>query len=107
MKGKGTREQIHNIRQIIEKSREFNNPVVLCFIDYAKAFDCVHWDKLWAVLEDMGAPRHVIALIRNLYITNRSFVRLGPEYSKLFHTKKESAWDAHYHLCCLISMAST
>lgn len=88
VKGKGTREQILNIRQIIEKSREFNSPVVLCFIDYSKAFDCVRWDMLWNVLGEMGVPAHLIQLIRNLYVNNRSFVRIDTDCSDVFATKK-------------------
>lgn len=88
VKGKGTREQILNVRQIIEKSREFNSPVILCFIDYTKAFDCVQWDHLWFVLLEMGVPEHLVALIQSLYTENRSFVRIGTEYSNMFQTKK-------------------
>ncbi|PZC71182.1 hypothetical protein B5X24_HaOG213934 [Helicoverpa armigera] len=88
VKGKGTREQILNVRQIIEKSREFNSPVILCFIDYTKAFDCVQWDHLWIVLLEMGVPEHLVALIQSLYTENRSFVRIGTEYSNMFQTKK-------------------
>lgn len=86
--GKGTREQILNVRQIIEKSREFNSPVLLCFIDYTKAFDCVQWDKLWEVLSEMGTPRHLIDLVRNLYMNNRSFVKLDTECSNVFCVRK-------------------
>ncbi|XP_049886587.1 uncharacterized protein LOC126381094 [Pectinophora gossypiella] len=88
VRGKGTREQILNVRQVIEKSREFNSPVVLCFIDYTKAFDCVQWDKLWSVLLEMGAPEHLVALIQSLYTGNRSFIRIGTECSNMFQTKK-------------------
>lgn len=88
VKGKGTREQVLNVRQIIEKSREFNISVVLCFIDYSKAFDCVRWDKLWTVLGEMGVPEHLVRLIRNLYVNNRSFVRIDTDWSDVFVTKK-------------------
>lgn len=67
VKGKGTKNQIFNIRQLIEKAREFNMPMLLCFIDYKKAFDCVKWNYLWRVLREMGVPHHLMILIRNLY----------------------------------------
>lgn len=79
VKGKGTREQILNVQQVIEKSREFNSPVILCFIDYTRAFDCVKWDKLWSVLLEMGVPKHLAALIQSLCTENLSFVRIGAE----------------------------
>ena len=70
LKGKGTRELILNVRQIIEKSREFNSPVKFCFIDYkAKASDCVQWSHLWSILIEMGVPRHLV------YATNRCLVK--------------------------------
>ena len=55
-KGRGTREQIANIRWIIEKAREFQKNIYFCFIDYAKAFDCVDHNKLWKILQEMGIP---------------------------------------------------
>ena len=55
-KGRGTRDQIANIRWIIEKAREFQKTIYFCFIDYAKAFDCVHHNKLWKILKEMGMP---------------------------------------------------
>ena len=53
-KGRGTREQIANIHRVMEKTREFQKNIYLCFIDYTKAFDCVDYDKLWKALEEMG-----------------------------------------------------
>ena len=64
-KGRGTRDQIANICWIIEKAREFQKNI--CFIDYAKAFDCVHHNKLWTILQEMGIPDHLTCLLRNLY----------------------------------------
>ena len=55
-KGRGTRDQIANIRWIIEKAREFQKNIYFCFIDYAKAFDCVDHNKLWKILKEMGIP---------------------------------------------------
>ena len=66
-KGRGTRDQIANIRWIIEKAREFQKTNYFCFIDYAKAFDCVHHNKLWKILKEMGIPDHLTCLLRNLY----------------------------------------
>ena len=66
-KGRGTRDQIANIHWIIEKAREFQKSVYFCFIDYAKAFDCVDHNKLWKILKEMGIPDHLTCLLRNLY----------------------------------------
>ena len=75
MEGKGTREQIVNIRIVIEKCRDQNRPLYMCFIDYAKAFDCVSHRKLWETMEQMGFPVHIIQLIVNLYKEQESVVR--------------------------------
>ena len=56
-KGKGTRDQIANIRWIIEKTREFQKNIYFCFLDYAKAFDCVDHNKLWKILKEIGNTR--------------------------------------------------
>ena len=66
-KGRGTRNQIANIRWMIEKAREFQENIYICFIDYAKAFDCVDHHKLCKILKEMGIPDHLICLLRNLY----------------------------------------
>jgi len=66
-KGRGTRDQIANIYWIIEKAREFQKNINLCFIDYAKTFDCVAYNKLWKALKEMGIPGHFTCLLRNLY----------------------------------------
>ena len=66
-KGRGTRNQIANIRWIMEKAREFWKNISFCFIDYAKAFDCVDHNKLWKILQEMGIPDHLTCLLRNLY----------------------------------------
>ena len=66
-KGRGTRDQIANIRWIIEKAREFQKNIYFCFIDYTKAFDCVDHSKLWKILKEMGIPDHLTCLLRNLY----------------------------------------
>ena len=66
-KGKGTRDQIANISWIIGKARELEKNIYFCFIDYAKAFDCVDQNKLWKILKEMGIPDHLTCLLRNLY----------------------------------------
>ena len=76
-KGRGTRDQIANIRWIIEKAREFQKNIYFCFIDYAKAFDCVDHNKLWKILRDMGIPDHLACLLRNLYAGQEATVRTG------------------------------
>ena len=67
-KRRGTRDQIANICWIVEKAREFQKSIYFCFIDYAKAFDCVDHNKLWKILKEMGIPDHLICLLRNLYV---------------------------------------
>ena len=67
-KGRGTRDQIANIRWIIEKAREFQKSICFCFIDCAKAFDCVDHNKLWKILKEMGIPDHLTCLLRNLQL---------------------------------------
>ena len=64
-KGRGTRNQIANIHWIIKKTRELQKNLYFCFIDYAKAFDCVDHNKLWKILKEMGIPDHLIHLLRN------------------------------------------
>ena len=66
-KGRGTRDQIANICWIIEKAREFQKNIYFCFTDYAKAFNCVDYNKLWKILKKMGIPDHLTCLLRNLY----------------------------------------
>ena len=76
-KGSGTRDQIVNIRWIMEKAREFQKNIYFCFIDYAKAFDCVDHNKLWKTLKEMGIPDHLTCLLRNLYAGQEATVRTG------------------------------
>ena len=66
-----------NIRWIIEKAREFQKNICFCFIDYAKAFDCVDHNKLWKILKEMGIPDHLTCLMRNLYAGQEATVRTG------------------------------
>ena len=76
-KGRGTRDQIANISWIIKKARQFQKNIYFCFIDYAKAFDCVDHNKLWKILKEMGLPGHLTCLLRNLYAGQEATVRTG------------------------------
>ena len=76
-KGIGTRDQIVNIRWIMEKAREFQKNIYFCFIDCAKAFDCVDHNKLWKIPKEMGIPDHLTCLLRNLYAGQEATVRTG------------------------------
>ena len=76
-KGRGTRHQIANICWIIKKAREIQKNIYFCFIDYAKAFDCVDHNKLWTILKEMGILDHLTCLLRNLYVDQEGTVRTG------------------------------
>ena len=76
-KGRGTRDQIANIDWIMEKAREFQKNIYFCFIDYAKAFDCVDYNQLWKILKEMGIPDHLTCLLRNLYTGQEATVTTG------------------------------
>ena len=77
IKRRGTRDQIANIRWIIEKARELQKSIYFCFIDYAKAFDCVDHNKLWKILKETGIPEHLTCLLRNLYAGQEATFRTG------------------------------
>ena len=87
-KGRGTRDQIANICGIMEKAREFQKNIYFCFIDYAKAFDCVDHNELWKILQEMGIPDHVTCLLRNLYAGQEATVRTGHGTTEWFQTGK-------------------
>ena len=76
-KGRGTRDQIANIRWIMEKAKEFQKNIYFCFIDYAKALDCVGHNHLWKILKEMGIPDYLTFLLRNLYAGQEATVRTG------------------------------
>ena len=76
-KGRGTRDQIANKCWIIEKAREFQKNIYFCFIDYAKAFDCVDHNKLRKILQKVGIPDNLTCLLRNLYAGQEATVRRG------------------------------
>ena len=95
-KGRGTRDQIANIRWIIEKAREFQKNI-FCFIDYAKAFDCVNHNKLWKILQEMGISDHLTCLLRNLYAGQEGTVRTGHATADWFQIGKGVCQ------CCILS----
>ncbi|KAF7253289.1 Dynein regulatory complex protein 8 [Varanus komodoensis] len=86
--GRGTRDQIANIRWIMEKAREFQKNINFCFINYVKAFDCVDYNKLWQVLKEMGVPDYLTCLLRNLYVCKEATVRTGHGTTDWFKTGK-------------------
>ena len=87
-KGKGTRDQIANIHWIIEKGRELQKNTYFCFIDCAKAFDCMHHNKLWKILKEMGIPYHLTCPLRNLYALQEATVRTGYGTTDCFQKRK-------------------
>ena len=78
-KGRGTRDEVANIHWITEKAREFQKNIYFCFIDYAKAFNCVNHNKLWKILKEMGIPDHLSCLLRNLYAGQEAAISTGHE----------------------------
>ena len=102
-KGRGTRDQISNIRWIIEKAREFQKNIY-CFIDYTKAFDCVNNNKLWKTLQEMGIPDH---LLRNLYAGQEATVRIGHGTTDWFKTGKGICQGVFCHPAYLTFMQNT
>ena len=87
-KGRGTRDQNANIRWIMEKAREFQKNIYFCFLDYAKAFDCVDHKKLWKILKEMGIPDHLTYLLRNLYVGQEAIIRTGQRTTDWFQIGK-------------------
>ena len=87
-KGRGTRDQIVNIHWIIEKARQFQKNIYFCFIDYAKAFDCVNHNTLYKILKEMGIPDHLTCPLRNLYAGQKATVRTGHETMDWFQIGK-------------------
>ena len=87
-KGRGTRDQITSIRWIMEKAREFQKNSYFCFIDKAKAFDCVDHNKLWKILKEMGIPDHLTCLLSNLYTCQEATIRTGRESTDWFQVGK-------------------
>ena len=87
-KGRGTRDQIVNIHWITVKAREFQKNIYFCFIDYAKAFDYVDYNKLWKILKEIGIPDHLTCLLRHLYAGQEAIVRIGHGTTDWFQIRK-------------------
>ena len=87
-RGRRTRDQVANIHWIIKKAREFQENSYFCFIDYAKAFDCVDHKKLWKILKEMGIPDHLTCLLSNLYAGQEATVRTGHGTTDWFQIRK-------------------
>ena len=87
-KGRGTRDQIANIRWIIDKARQFQKNIYFCSTDYAKAFDCVDHNKLWKILQEMVIPDHLTCLLRNLYAGQEATFRTGQGTTDWFQIGK-------------------
>ena len=86
--GRGTRDQIANVRWIIEKAREFQQNIYFCFLDYTTAFDCMDHNKLWESLKEMGMPNHLTGLLGNLYAGQEATVRTGHGTTDWFRIRK-------------------
>ena len=87
-KGRGTKDKIANIHWIIEKARKFQKNIYFCFINYAKAFDCVDHNKLWKIEKEIGIPDHLTCLLRNLYAGQEATVRTGYGTTDWFQIRK-------------------
>ena len=96
-RGRGTRDHIANIYWIVQKAREFQKNIYFCFIDYAKAFDCVDHNKLWKILKEMGIPDHLTCLLRNLYADQEAKVKTGHGTTDWFQIGKR------VHQGCILS----
>ena len=96
-KGRGTRDQIVNICWVMEKAREFQKNIYFCFIDYAKAFDCVDHNKLWKILQEVGIPDHLTCLLRKLYAGQEATVSTGHGTTDWFQMGK----GVHQGCICL------
>ena len=88
-KGRGTRDQIANMRWIIEKAREFQKNIYFCLIYYAKAFDYVDHNKLWKIYREMGLPDHLTCLLRNMYASQNATVRTEHGTTDWFQIRKK------------------
>ena len=106
-KGRGTRDQISNIRWIMEKAREFQKNIYFCFIGYAKAFDCVHHNKLWKILKEMGIPDHLTCILTICMQVRKQQLELDMEQQTGSKSGKEYVKIVYCHPAYLTSMQST
>ena len=106
-KGRGTRVQIASISWVRVKATEFQENIYFCFIDYAKAFDCVDHSKLWKILQEMEIPDHLICLLRNLYAGQEATVRTRHGTTRLVPNWERSTSRLYRHPAYLIYMQST
>ena len=106
-KGRGTGDQIANICWIIETAREFQKNIYFCFIDCAKAFDCVDHNKLWKILKEMEISDHPTCLLRNLYQVKKQQLELDMEQQTGSKLGKENVKAVYCHPACLTYMQST
>jgi len=106
-KCRGTRDQIANICWIIEKAREFQQNIYLCFIDYIKDLACVDHSKLWKILKEMGIPDHLACLLRNLYARQEVTVRTGHGKQTGSKSRKEYVKAVYCHPACLTYIQNT
>ena len=106
-KGRGTRDEIANIRWIIEKQENSRKNIYFCFIDYAKVFNCVDHNKLWKILQEMGIPDHLTCLLRNLSAGQEATVRTGHGTTDWFKSVKEYLKAMYCHPAYLTYMQST
>src|SRR5574338_670020 len=102
-KGRGTRDQIAKICWIIKKARELQKNIYFCFIDYAKAFECVDHNKMWKILKEMGIPDHLTCLLRNLYAGQGATVRTGHGTTDWFQIGK-GIWQGCILSPCLFNL---
>ena len=102
-KGRGNRDQIANIRWIIEKAREFQKNIYFCFIDFAKAFGCVDQNKLWKILQEMGIQDHLTCLLKNMYAGQEATVRTRHGTMNQFQIRK-GVYQACIFSPCLFNL---
>ena len=106
-KHRGTRDQFVNIHWIIQKAIKLQKNIYFCFIDYAKAFDCVDHNKQWKILKEMGLPDHLTCLLRNLYAGQEATVTTGHEKKTGSKSRKEFVKAVYHHLAYLTYKQNT
>ena len=107
IKVRGTRDQIANIRWIIKKARELQKNIYFCFIDYAKAFDCVDHNKLWKIIQEMGIPDHLTASWETYMQVRKQQLELGMEKQTGSKQEKEYVKAVYCHPAYLTYMQIT